>query len=273
MKDNNVVSLLLNKMITIDDIMTEDIVYYESDTQALEICGKLNISYLPLKNGIHCFDRETGEVRNIDPEQTVPPYMRLFNDSLRNKFEEYEILFVKYYGRLMGVIHYSDYNRDAAMIYYYGLLLELERSLRALLIAHGFRNEDIIDYYLSTKERQEKFMTRHGKDKLEKATLMERFDTIHPFQNFLLSDLTWYINHLIKHGTIRFDKRINDDMLAFRNKVMHAKNPISKETNDTEDIPIYNLQDYLVTCDKVNEIQDIIERVQMNVAEKDHYRK
>jgi len=257
----------LNKMLTIDDIMTEDIIYYESDKQALEICRKLNISYLPLKNGIKCYDKKTGKIREISPEQIVLPYIRLFDDSLKNKFEKYEVIFVKYYGRIMGVVHYSDYNRDAAMIYYYGLILELERNLRVLLTSNDLRNEDIIDYYLSTKKRQEKFMTKHGMNKLEKSKLMELFDTIHPFQNFLLSDLTWYINHLVNQREIRFDKTIDEDIMKFRNKVMHAKNPISKEANDTEGIPIYNMQDYLRTCDIVNEIQDIIETVQMKVSE------
>lgn len=263
MKTDTVISLLLNKILTIDEIMSDEILYYEDVQDRLQEYEDKGISYLPLRNGKECYHLEHKKVVPIALEQIIPPYTRLFDEGLKEKFRTHEVLFVSYYGSLQGMVHFSDYNRDAAMIYCYGVLLELERTLRRFLTKKGFTNADVVAYFQSSPKSYDDFKRRHRqKPDADDRDVLDAVDTFEPFQSFFLSEVIWFIQHLVKQKKIDAPLRLKEDVTAFRNIIMHAKYPIPNDGDADEDGLIYRYEDYANLMDTVAHIHDVIKNVQ-----------
>jgi hypothetical protein len=87
-------------------------------------------------------------------------------------------------------------------------------------------------------------------------------DTFEPFQSFFLSEVIWFIQHLVKQKKIDAPLRLKEDVTAFRNIIMHAKYPIPNDGDADEDGLIYRYEDYANLMDTVAHIHDVIKNVQ-----------
>lgn len=203
-------------------IMTSDVVFYDGSFEAecIKYCQKRNITYLPsLDNFDSCYrfvDSKFQEER-IDESQKVSVDNDIFGNSVVEKFEAHQVLFVFEKNELVGVVHFCDYNRNPVSIYIYSLLLAFEKGLRELLIQNGLGNEDMIKF-------------RHSKIK-------EEMKELEPFQTFYLKDLIKLAN---SKKILNISESVNNDI---RNVVMHAKNPVRHEDYEAADF-IYNIESF-----------------------------
>lgn len=202
-------------------IMTSDVVFYDDSFEAecAKYCQERYITYLPSLDDFDiCYrfaDSKFQEER-IDERQKVSVDDDIFDKSVVQKFEAHQVLFVFEKNELVGVVHFSDYNRSPVFIYIYSLLLAFEKGLRELLIHNGLGNEDMIEFLPSK--------------------IKEEMKELEPFQTFYLKDLIKLAN---SKKILRLSESVND----IRNIVMHAKNPVKYKDYEVAGL-IYNIESF-----------------------------
>ncbi|WNJ19300.1 hypothetical protein [Pontibacter sp. G13] len=134
--------------------MTSSVVYFDSEyaEECAQFCATRYISSLPdiSQSGLyHKYNRETEEFTRteIPPEQIVHPMEDIFQHGMVEKFQTYELLFVMEHGSLLGVVHFSDYNRPEVYEEVYQKLYKLERGLIFLIVEYAEKKrEDLIEF-------------------------------------------------------------------------------------------------------------------------------
>ena len=137
---------------------------------------------------------------------------------------------------LLGVVHFSDYNRDIVLQAIQDDILIFERKLRELILLHGFANDDMLKYYRFKLEQK-----KSPKDRLYYEEKIARFqknkdelDSLGAFQLFDFSDLLSFASssytkaiHVVSSYKYR-DKMLSgyDVLRQLRNLAMHGKNPV-----------------------------------------------
>jgi|AntAceMinimDraft_17_1070374.scaffolds.fasta_scaffold72449_2 hypothetical protein len=110
------VSLEEKTMINIKDIMTKDVMYYDPkiEDKLKTYCKEKDITYLPsldLKK-IYFLHSEAFENKEIEASLKILPHLYVFNEDLLKKFKKGKhILFIFNQKLIVGIIHFSDYNR------------------------------------------------------------------------------------------------------------------------------------------------------------------
>jgi hypothetical protein len=239
--------------LTFEDIMQDKILYYDEEVKAacFDICHTLNINTMPDYHSSFYFELiEHKFVRKIiDDKNKLQTSDRIFDYTNLNKFKsnKHNVLFVFKGKILKGIVHFSDYNKNAVLKRIQEDILNFEMNLRELLILNGKNNEDIIKFYEYSKEKEKKegkksYFQKRLEFLTSKVTEMKQLGT---FQLCELSDLMSYTcssfsNKLFKfdnHNNISGNKIIGD----LRNLAMHGKNPIEKDI-DTSIFSIESLQ-------------------------------
>jgi len=201
------------------DIMTTEVAYFEDfekEEDAKRFCEDRDITYLPLKsNNLLVREFKNGYFfeTELRDNQKIVPTKKIFEKDVLELFEKNRVLFVFGNGKLEGIVHYSDYNREPVYIYLYSQILNFEKSLREILVKNGLKNEDMIEYF-KRKASEGESNFKEKLDYIEKSR--ETLKSFSEFQFFYLSDLIYLLDH---HGLMKIDRRAND----LRNYVMHSK--------------------------------------------------
>ncbi len=219
-------------------IMTSDVVFYDDSFEAecAKYCQERYITYLPSLDDFDiCYrfaDSKFQEER-IDERQKVSVDDDIFDKSVVQKFEAHQVLFVFEKNELVGVVHFSDYNRNTVSIYIYSLLLAFEKGIRELLIHNGLGNEDMIEFLQSK--------------------IKEEMKELEPFQTFYLKDLIKLAN---SKKILRLSESVND----IRNIVMHAKNPVKYKDYEVAGL-IYNIESFKNFFKSIKSLQSELRKV------------
>jgi len=134
--------------LTIGDIATRQIIYFDKafEDKCAEFCQVRDISMLPdlsVLRSIHKYDRDKHKFShtflppNEFKQMTISPDRFLFADQTLAKFQKQDLLFVVDQDVLLGIVHYSDYNKSIVYEQTYHRLFKLERGLLQLIEMSG----------------------------------------------------------------------------------------------------------------------------------------
>lgn len=235
--------------------MTREILFYDCnfDVECKSFCRDRNITFLPCKtNSNICYEVVGDKIkeRQIEKSQRVEIKDDLFEDSVLPKFEKHNILFVYDKNRIVGVVHFCDYNRDPVFLTLYPQLLKFEKKLRILLISNGLKNEDMLKFF---NEKKDKDFYREKSQDFEKPTKIKGMRELEPFQMFDLKDL---IALATSKGFVKKFDFIND----LRNTIMHVKNAVKKKDFEVGNL-IYSIESFQSFFKSVKQIQPMIDEI------------
>jgi hypothetical protein len=157
-------------MIKIKDIMTKDVTYYdpEIEDKLKTYCKEKDITYLPnldLKK-VYFLYPEAFENKEIEESLKISPHLYVFDEVLLKRFQEGEhILFIFNQNLIVGIIHFSDYNRIEVYTYLYELIANLERDLRKLLFLNNLNNNDMLKFFETYANSDEVYKEKFSKFK------------------------------------------------------------------------------------------------------------
>lgn len=241
--------------ISFNEIMTTKIFFYDDSSQekCLKFCRDRNITNFPsLSDSDVCYKlvNDKFQRQQIDIKQKIDFDDNIFDEIVVEKFKAYEVLFVFRKDELVGVVHFSDYNKPPVFPYAYSLFLELEKSLRELLMLNNLRNEDMINFFEG-----------HSSDKIysdrfawcETIQFKKGIKELSPFQGFYLTDL-------IALSNSRNILEIPVEIGELRNEIMHAKNFVKHKDYETANF-IYDFKSFEILVKRVKLIQLQIRRV------------
>jgi hypothetical protein len=207
----------------IAELMTTDLLYFDPDARdrCAAFCRRRRIDLLPDLDDsqwVHQLDEASGGfIRCPLGERTVDADTDALDVCLPERFRDAHVLFVRHDTTLAGVIHFSDYNQDRFAVYLFGILRDLERTIRRLLIQAGLGDADMLAFLERNPDNQyhrkqvrayRQRAVKHGKDAQPPP----------PFQTFDLLPLAQFLDDVVG---IRVPKEIVGDR-GVRNIVMHA---------------------------------------------------
>ncbi len=231
--------MITTKPIIIQNIMTQDILYYDSEfkNQCYEFCVKRNIDCLLSIIKLDQFYLRQDKFKNfkrqkISEDRIIAQSEYIFNPILSNRFEKQNILFVYDKNRLTGIVHFSDYNKGNVRVYLYSLLNEYERLLRKLLIVNDLKNDDMLKHF-----EMQSMKDKHYEERLKEISLLK--NNLSDFPNFEKFYFLELIQLLRKHKIIKLNQEVN----KLRNSIMHAHELVYKKDNSLDDL-IFNLDSF-----------------------------
>lgn len=245
------------------NIMTRNVRFYEDGTadENREFCKDKNLTYLPSRDGKLRYsldgDRSTFKKEDITSEYNVTADEVIFSTEIRDKFKKNDILFVYKEEKIVGVVHYSDYNSLIVYLYLYSKIMIFEETLRKYFDAKGVSNQDVIDYFtdkIKTCNHKETdyFCSRITYFKKQEEKMRE----LKPFQIFAITDLIRYANSQFKLEI--GNKKISD----LRNNIMHFRILVRYDTNDDSEF-IYDyktFEELLENMRYLDKQQEILEQ-------------
>ena len=224
--------------------MQPNILYYdkEAESACMDICDYLKIDNLPGINGRSFFEFQGNKFLGLPvrKKHRVQVSDTLFERQILNKFRDnrHNVLFVYEGDVLRGVVHFSDYNKDALLQSIQDDVLSFERKLRQLILLNGFTNADMLAYF-----RIKSTSKGSLRDKEYYESRLKYFDrkfneieSLGPFQLFDFSDLlnfsaSSYTGAIHKTTVYKWNgaKVAGAEILKeLRNMAMHGKNPVAK---------------------------------------------
>jgi hypothetical protein len=213
---------IVRRTAIVEFIMTKNALFYDKDkANFLKFCKDREISTVPCKDGKRMFSI----VGDKFVEAIIPYELKikwndyLFDDDILDSFTKESPLKYVYSGSVIkGVMHYCDYNRKPVYVYLYGLINELEESIRNKLSELGKTEKDLLAYLKEKSEKYEEVKITYS-DALKQSRIS---DKTNKFQNMNLSHLLRFYNHLCKEcGFPTIDSTTINDYL--RNSVMHSR--------------------------------------------------
>ncbi|NCO28825.1 MAG: hypothetical protein COS15_05595 [Caldiserica bacterium CG02_land_8_20_14_3_00_36_38] len=245
-------------MIRIQNIMTKEVSYYDPDIEdKLKLyCKNEHITYLPSFDfkKVYFLHNEAFENKEIEKSLKITPDLYVFDEDLLKQFQKGKhILFVFDQNLIVGIIHFSDYNRVEVYTYLYELIANLERGLRKFLVLNNLSNNDMLKFF-------EKHASSNGvyKGKFDKyKDYGNKFNLVGPFESFELSDLVALCD----------DKeiiRINHELLELRNKVMHSVSSVKNEDYEQDPL-IYNFESFEAFFNDAIKLQSEFRRIHNRV--------
>ena len=255
--NNNLNESEIKIKLSFGKIMTSDVVFYDDSFEAecAKYCRKRNITYLPSLDDFDLcyrfFDNKFQEER-IDESQKVSVDDDIFDKSVVEKFEAHQVLFVFEKKELVGVVHFSDYNRNSVFIYTYSLLLAFEKGLRELLICSRLGNEEMMEFFKGNQENNDYYKKQF--EYYSDPKIKEDMKELETFQAFYLKDLIGLTN---SKKILKISESVNNDI---RNIVMHAKNPVRHEDYEVADF-IYNIESFKKFFESIKLLQPELRRV------------
>lgn len=231
--------------------MTRGIMFYDEEyiEECKTFCKIRKIDYLPhINSSSYCyfFDQKKGmfEKRKIEREQTVRMDDSIYNSFLIQKFKEYEILFVKSGNKIIGVTHYSDYNRSPVYEDLYKKLFLLERGLIFLITEYsGLRKRDILTF-LKKKVNQ--------KDAERKLTKKDFRGA-----DFSLKTILEFVQEF---QLVKIREQDIHKIIALRNKIAHSDNLITKNGGSSNHMS-YNLKSLIQLIQGVISLEVALKQV------------
>lgn len=250
------------------DIQTSDLLYYDPEFEDLcyRFCRERDIDCLPSLDDPFVFFRKTDtgfREEEVMPDRMVDGNSSIFKKPLLERFLANSLLFVYMNNELTGVVHFSDYNRPAVNAHLYELLSAYERSLRKLLLLHGLKNEDMLEYF---RDIVEKVKSSGNNDQISRyARNLKGFENkraenekLPAFERFYLLDLIELANY---RGVITVSPGTND----LRNMIMHAHELVYMYDANRGDY-IYNFASFEFFFSRVGILLQDYKRVNNKIA-------
>lgn len=230
----------------IRDIMTTEILFYDKsvENECIKFCEKRDINCLPsLDDSIKTLYRYNKNTRKfvhekIDDNTThfLSGGEYIFDKQTLERFKTDHIQFIIYGSELIGIMHFSDYNKPEVSVYLYKLLNDYEQKIRELLKSCGYTNQDMIDFFKMEAERSPEEDSRHYyKKKLDNINTeyLTRFPDFHKF-NFK------ELLELLKHKS---EFELNLSVYKLRNSVMHINEFVIRKNQNVDDLN-YDLRSF-----------------------------
>lgn len=245
------------------NIMNRKVYFYEDGSieKNKKFCKTNNITFLPAKDGESRYqiDKSTSDFtkEKIPHSQKIQCDEKIFSEDILEKFEKNLVLFVYTDNKIVGVVHFSDYNSPIVYQYLYYKLMEFEETLRKYLVANNLSNENIIDFFIERVKscdptKVDFLCSRIAYFKKQEELMRE----LRPFQIFNLTDLIFF-------GNSKFGLRIDDRKIKdLRNCVMHFKMLIRYDTNSGSEF----IFDY-TSFEKLLENMEYLEEQQVRINE------
>ncbi len=220
--------------------------FYES---AKRFCLKHGITTLPSAQDHGIKYEFDPKAKNFTPKkipglQKVEYNQLIFDPQISEKFKKYDTLFVYNHSTLVGILHFTDYNKMPVNIYLYAQIIELEYLLRALAIKNNLTINSLIEFWASKATKQEFFKTKL-KDFIQLTKELAKQNKKPDFSMIYLTDLIDLINH---NKILKISREIQD----IRNKVMHARENVDTYEEFSNRAMLYNLENFLDFMRKVD---------------------
>lgn len=204
-------------MIEFSQIMTNEIIYYDSEypKECMDFCRSRKIGFLPhIHYRNECYTADI-MYRNfhrseMKDRQFVEAGENIFGQELLGKFEEFKVLFARHHGDLVGVVHFSDYNRRPVYEHLYSCLLTLERGLVYLIIERGVEREKLFRIMNIETGRNSGMTTRAD------------------FRRYRIN-LGQILSFVQQEGILKVRKEDVSKIYRVRNKIAHSDNLISRK--------------------------------------------
>lgn len=225
---------------TFEDIMTAPLVFFdpELESELLGFCQRRDITMLPVAADpvqVAILSEEGSfDLESMPEKQKIQRSAPVFSATTVERFQSNKVLFVYDHHRLVGVLHFSDYNRPGLRAHLYKRISEFEIHLREFLVRKGFGNQDMVEFFESKKDN-ESYQRK-----------LQRFSQAPPpgqFQAFDLSDLIGLIRRKAKSAEIsRFELPL-DDLRLLRNSIMHSTDHVRRLDYESEDL-VYDFESF-----------------------------
>ena len=205
--------------LTFADLMTEEIIFYDPEfhEECVTFCRDRGIHHLPSldndeRHWVMGQDGNCG-VEAVPDDLVVQASGSPFHLSFEDRFRRRHLHFVHSDQRLVGVVHFSDYNAPVVSQYLYGAMAEYERSLRALLINRDLADKDMLAWFADKASNgNDHFTKRH--DRLSRVLNRDAPGSA-PFELCYLDDLIGLLRDREVIG-------LKHEVVELRNHVMHA---------------------------------------------------
>lgn len=240
--------------LSVGDIMQSNILYFDQKIigACVDICSHLKIDNLPAIDGKHFYKYDGSvfkklKIRSIHSVSVDTP---IFKEAILSKFSknEHNVLFVFFGDTLRGIVHISDYNRNIVLQKIQDDLLMFERSLRQLILLHGYDNNDMLKYfeYRLLKDKGDKKKAFYKEKIIRYKQMEDEIKSLGPFQLFEFGDLLSFCNssftkRIFASSEYDFNGVVTpaaEILRWLRNLAMHGKNPVSKK----EDKSIFSFE-------------------------------
>ncbi|MEO0472585.1 MAG: hypothetical protein AAF206_23415 [Bacteroidota bacterium] len=216
-------------MLAFEQIMTREMVFFDKEYQdeCAFFCQARGINYLPhISRNEKCFyyhpDTQDFEPRNIERQQVVRPTDQIYAFSLMDRFQKFDVLFVKEGGILTGVVHYSDYNRAPVYEDLFKKLFLLEKSLIHLIVE-----------YSGLKKRALKEFLNDSSTEADKQTDLVSSD----FSGEKMT-LKTILHFTRKYELVKIRNSDIDQIIDLRNKVAHSDQLVSTSKSNPQSYTI-----------------------------------
>ena len=202
----------MGKTLRISDIQTDDILFFDPSyrQECYSFCEQRDIDCLPsLDDPSQVYvRRDQGKdfiAENIGPKRKIDGRQHAFRPEVLAAFRDNRLLFVYTDNELTGVVHFSDFNRQAVSVYLYEMLFQYERLLRTFLHRSGLNNDDMIAFFKANPSYGDLKRKYGGAGDVTKP----------PFEPFYLRQLIGLVNWTN-------EVKLNIEVNQVRNMTMHA---------------------------------------------------
>ena len=229
--------------LTFADIMETDLYYFDEsrleDPAYIELCVRfcksLGISQLPgLRQNPTYFELADEGFTGPMPlmtDQAIEVSTHIFSPMALNKFKKSpnNVLFVVENGRIIGVTHICDYNKNQVYLYYYAHILDFETRMRELLILNGYTSDDMIRFFEASAKNLQPPQSKVYEQKVSMARSdrqQKLRETIGDFQGYSITDLMWLARYL------KIFKQTREEIIELRqlrNYVMHGQDTVETD--------------------------------------------
>lgn len=230
----------IKKISSIKEIMTTEIKYYESfknDEEREQFCKDRKIDCLPLKDKLEIWEYNKKKCRLINEDEIIyDADCFIYDTKLINSISKDDKLkFILKNKKLIGLIHFVDYNRKQAYIYPYFKFIEFESLLREYIKIIGKEKEYLDNIIKKYEKKVEKIEDTSFIELLKFSRENQLIDIDHliinnnDFQgkiNFLRNNLM----HIKYHTDLIKDDRIED--FNKNNKILNHIIKINKKLNE-----------------------------------------
>ena len=159
------------QILTVEKIMTprEEFEYYEDSIDKLD---ETNFDILPAKNLKEYWNRKDKALHRITSEIIVNTDLELWN--LIDYFKDRDFYFVEQNEEIVGLVHFSDLNKQYVRILFYIIISELELKMHKVCNEKYRENEEKIKSKLSEKRIEDiNEMIDEDKNKNQELSFLE----------------------------------------------------------------------------------------------------
>jgi hypothetical protein len=249
---------MLNKLkyATISDIFISNLRTYNGGNgqELLNLCNQFNFSYVPGEDRESIFKIEGDQLKLIELNENMicRPNDLIFHRDAIIRFKNSGtdgLLFVMDQDKIVGVVHFIDYNTEFVYVELFKAFFRFEGVLRNLLIENGLCDE-VYHLFLDEKSKNDEsesqrehylrlYKTHIPDSENARIKKEKRRNDFGPFQTLLFSELLDYGNSIkIWPKQVR---SATHDLKELRNWVAHykdigSKRGINKESIADEDV-------------------------------------